>query len=374
VLKILKFIILFVLSLVIIFVAMFSYLFMIRVNDIRLQKIHLEDLQTYYNNDYVEVDESQFVNFDIDDDTIKLNEVQMLASHNSYKKTGPALGRFFVGLGENFDEARALKYGYLSLTYQLENGIRSMEWDVRLRHEQFEITHVPIVDNSSVAPTVQLALEELSLFTEHNPNHLPIIIILEIKSDWMMLDPALKDINNEELKQLDQLLEDTLGNFLYRPSDFIHDMQEIHQFESTLSMSEVIKNYGWPSIQSLLGKYLFVIHASGYTTPYYEQDTSFNSQAMFLSVYASQIERPYASFVVHNTPDVEIIRPLVNQNFIVRTRIDSNLIFEQSRFQTAIESGAQILTSDFTIGRSDLSRERMITLETNKMIVLNKND
>jgi hypothetical protein len=373
-LKILKFIILLVISLVIIFVAMFSYLFMIRVNDIRLQKIHLEDLHTYYNNNYVAIDESQFINFNVDDEQIRLNDIQMLASHNSYKKTGPALGRFFVGLGENFDEARALNYGYKTLTYQLENGIRSMEWDLRLRHEQFELTHVPIVDNSSVAPSVSLALEELNLFSEHNPNHLPVIIILEIKSDWMMLDPALKEIKNDELKQLDQLLINTLGNHLYKPNDFMRDMQEIHHFDETLSMRDVIQNYGWPSIKSLLGKYLFVIHASGYTTPYYEQDTTFASQAMFLSVYASQIERPYASFVIQNTPDIEIIQPLVNQNFIVRTRIDSNLIFDQSRFQTAIESKAQILTSDFIIGRSDLTPELMISLQDHKMIIIKEDE
>jgi hypothetical protein len=124
----------------------------------------------------------------------------------------------------------------------------------------------------------------------------------------------------------------------------------------------------------LLGKYLFVIHASGYTTPYYEQDTTFASQAMFLSVYASQIERPYASFVIQNTPDIEIIQPLVNQNFIVRTRIDSNLIFDQSRFQTAIESKAQILTSDFIIGRSDLTPELMISLQDHKMIIIKEDE
>lgn len=44
-----------------------------------------------------------------------------------------ALSLFLVG-----------SYGYRTLTEQLESGIRTMEWDVRLRRGRFELTHVPI--------------------------------------------------------------------------------------------------------------------------------------------------------------------------------------------------------------------------------------
>ncbi len=59
------------------------------------------------------------MNFDINDPSIKLDDIQMLASHNSYKKVGPAIGRFFVGLGDSFAEAKALNYGYQSITANL---------------------------------------------------------------------------------------------------------------------------------------------------------------------------------------------------------------------------------------------------------------
>ena len=47
------------------------------------------------------------MNFELTED-IKLNEIQMLASHNSYKKRGVPLGKLFIGLGDSFEEADAL--------------------------------------------------------------------------------------------------------------------------------------------------------------------------------------------------------------------------------------------------------------------------
>ncbi|MBE0700348.1 MAG: hypothetical protein IH571_01550, partial [Acholeplasmataceae bacterium] len=86
-------------------------------------------------------------------------------------------------------------------------------------------------------------------------------------------------------------------------------------------------------------------------------------------VYATQIERPYASFVVHNDPQIEVISNLVNQNYIVRTRIDANLIYDEQNYNDAIASGAQILSSDFLIARKDLAEEQRIYLPNNKMII-----
>jgi hypothetical protein len=143
------------------------------------------------------------------------------------------------------------------LTEQLESGIRSMEWDVRLRRGRFELSHVPIVD-----------------------------------------------------------------------------------------------------------------HAGPFTTPYYEADPTFQTQTMFPSVYASGVDRDYAAFVVHNTPDPEVIGGLVRAGFIVRTRIDTSLVFRKARFDDAWRNGAQILTSDFTIGRSDLPAAAVIYLPGGKLAVL----
>ncbi|MDO9630085.1 MAG: Ca2+-dependent phosphoinositide-specific phospholipase C, partial [Acholeplasmataceae bacterium] len=249
--KIVKILMIAILSVVVFFILVVFRLFAIKIYDSNVQNAHMKTLASYYaSEEFSPVDESEFINFDINDTTIKLNQIQMLATHNSYKKKGSDIGKFFVGLGDSFEEARALKYGYKNLTDQFESGVRSMEFDLRLRKTQFVLTHVPLVDNSSVAPDFSQALEEIYLFSSNNPNHIPIIILMEIKDDWMILDHALQIIEPKHLENLNGLLKDKLGNNLFTPSDMM---------ETGKTLKETIQTTGWPSVHSLLGKVIFVL-------------------------------------------------------------------------------------------------------------------
>jgi len=248
-------------------------LYRVRYRDLSLQKEHLTTLETFYDSSYQSVDETSFVNFDMFDADIKLNDIQMIASHNSYKKIGPAIGRFFVGLGDSFDEARALNYGYKNITDQLTLGIRSFEFDIRYRNDIFEITHVPLVDASSQTVNFELLLEEINLFSVNQEYHMPIIILIEIKEDWMMLDPYLQDINTLELEKLDTLISEKLDDQLFKPSDLVNE---------TESLKEKIMNNGWPSVSELLNKVMIVLHPGSFENTYYEMDGSLQSQSMFI--------------------------------------------------------------------------------------------
>ena len=360
--KVVKILLITVLSVVVLFLLIVFRLFAIKIYDSTVQNAHMRTLNSYYNSeDYELLDETEFVNFDLSDTSIKLNQIQMLATHNSYKKTGSDIGRFFVGLGDSFDEARALKYGYKNLTDQFESGVRSMEFDLRLRKTQFVLTHVPLVDNSSVAPDFAQALDEINLFSSNNPNHIPIIILMEIKDDWMILDHALQVIESNDLENLNQLLVDRLGERLYTPNDMM---------ETGKTLKETVQTTGWPSVHSLLGKVIFVLHPGNFTNMYYELDESLLTLPMFIGAYQDGVDQNYASFIVNNNPSVSEISPLVESNFIVRTRIDSNLQFSQDDFDQAILSGAQILTSDFLIGRKDIKTEDIIYFPDNKMVII----
>ena len=352
--RILKILLITLLSVIVLFGLIVIRLFAIKIYDSIVQQQHMKKLEAMYSDNYQAIDESEFINFDRFDETIKLNEIQILASHNSYKKEGSGLGKLFVGLGDSFAEAKALRYGYKNITDQLELGIRSMEFDLRKRKDSFVLTHVPLVDNSSVAPNFSMALDEIKLYSSHNETHIPIIILLEIKDDWMILDHALQKIESDELIMLNQLLEEKLGDTLYRPSDL---MQE------GLSIRETIETYGWPSVSSLLGKVLFVIHPDNFNESYLSLDPTLEDLPMFIGSYEDDLEYDYASFVVHNDVDVDRITELVDQGYIVRTRIDEQLIFDQKRYHDAILSGAQLLTSDFTKGRKDLKVSQTITLD-----------
>jgi hypothetical protein len=359
--KAIKILLVTVLSLVVLFILIVLRLFAIKIYDSTAQSAHIRKLESYYESeDFEPIDETEFINFDLNDTSIKLNDIQMLATHNSYKKKGSEIGKFFVGLGDSFDEARALKYGYKNLTDQFESGVRSMEFDLRLRKTQFVLTHVPLVDNSSVAPDFSQALDEIYLFSSNHPNHIPIIILMEIKDDWMILDHALQTIESEDLENLNTLINDKLGDHLFKPSEMM---------ESEKTLKETIQTTGWPSVNSLLGKVIFVLHPGNFTTKYYELDQTLETQPMFIGTYSNGVNQDDASFIVNNNPSISEIASLVESNFIVRTRIDSSLIFNQDDFENAILSGAQILTSDFLIGRSDIKASDIIYLPDEKMII-----
>ncbi len=346
--------------LLILFLGIVLRLSLVRTIDINKQEKHLEALkEAYESNQYELIDESDFVNFDINDTTLKLDDIQMLASHNSYKKVGPAIGRFFVGLGDSFSEAKALNYGYQTITDQLNLGVRSFEFDLRYRNGSFELTHVPLVDNSSQAVKFDLLLEEIKLFSDYQ-THLPIVILIEVKDDWMMLDPALDPFDEDVFILLDDLIGEKLNSHLFKPADMV-DAQE--------NLKDVIINDGWPTVDSLFNQIMVVLHPGNYTSSYYDMDQSLQSQSMFIGSYYQETLPNYASFFVQNDVDVNIISSLVTNHFMVRTRIDSNLEFDQTRFDDAIQSGAQILTTDFSVGRSDLDSNDVIYLDNDKMII-----
>jgi hypothetical protein len=325
-------------SLLLIFLGLITYFNLIRVADINKQAKHVEQLRVFYDMNYTVIDEQAFVGFDLRNNDLKLNEIQLMATHNSYKKLGSGIAKVLVGLVDSVEEADAMKYANNDLTDQLNNGVRSFELDLRFRKGEFEVTHVPLVDNSSTVPKFNLALEEILLWSDHNPGHIPIIVLLELKDDWMMLDPALSDITEVELSLLDQTITQAFGEKLFSPGDIIGSYDTLNQ---------AISEKGWPLLNDLLGKVIFILHPGKHTMPYVEANPDFSDMAMFPAASSTDTDNTYASFIVHNEPDVESIRALVLSNYIIRTRLDSNLNVSAERFQNGILSGAQILTTDF---------------------------
>lgn len=334
------------------------HLSMIRTADLNTQKIRMDKVKTDYK-DYTPKGYLDYSDENLDD--YYYNEVSFLASHNSYKKKGSLIGKLFVGLGDSFSEAKSLNYSYKPLTDQLKNGIFSFELDIRLRKDNFEITHVPLVDNSSNAVNFKLALEEIKLFLDNEPNSFPILVLLEIKDDYMFLDPFLRKIGIEQLKMLENEIANVLGNYLYSPKDMVG---------LNNSLMDKINNEGWPKVSELKRKVMFLIHAGKYAN-LYNDEIDLTNQLLFTSSYNNNLNSNMP-FVINNSLDVRVINDLVNQNYMVRTRVGNTLSYSDEDVKKALESKAQILTSDFLIARLDLKDH--FYFENNKTIRLIKSN
>lgn len=321
--------------------ASYIHLSMLRSSDLKKQKRRVDKL----DNEYKDYEPSGYYNFSLDNyDDLKLNEVRVLASHNSYKKKGSLVGKLFVGLGDSFSEAKALNYSYNPLTKQLKDGIYSFELDLRYRGSNFEVTHVPIVDNSSTIVSFKHGLREIKRFLMEEPNSYPLMIILEIKNDYMWIDPFIKDIKENEFLKLEELLIEELGEYLYTPKEMINNYS---------SLKERIDSIGWPKVSDLKGKAMFIIHAGSYADNYLSFREN-DKQILFSSSYNNYF-KDNAPFIIHNNLNVNDINELVSNGYIVRTRIGDTLSYSDEDVNKALSSNAQILTSDFTVARSDLN-------------------
>jgi hypothetical protein len=326
------------------FIVLIVFLFMVMIlsfyigywSDFSRQKSHLEKVGTEVVDSMFQ--EESFSTFPFDDDT-RLNEIQLVASHNSYHKQPGPLRLFFVGLVEP-DEPEKMKYSHAPLWDQFNSGVRSIELDLRFKKDEFEVVHVPLVGNRGHSPDFSLALEEIRLWSDSHPGHIPIFVLMELKSDMMALDPLLKDHSVESLQVLDDTILTVMGREKLLIPDDVRGNSE--------SIQAAIQDQGWPLLKDTLGKVVFIMHENAEYREYYlSQTPQLEGRRMFTCGSPGDSD---AAFVLHNSPDIEEIQELVQAGYIVRTRADSDLILDDAVTKTALESGAQLLTTDFPPG------------------------
>ncbi len=313
----------------------------------------------FYGENYTPCDENKIADFDVEkaiEDGVKFNQVQFLATHNSYqieatkqfKKLYYALGDLTFGI-VNTEKA---DFTMDTLTEQFELGIRSVEIDietvVKNGEIKFVVSHDPLLDNTSSCYDFEKALKEIKLWSDNNPNHLPITVIIEPKKGIIPIN-GMRNFTVGYANEVDKVIRDVMGDKLITPSVMMGD------YESFKAMREAD---GWLELKDTLGKVLVLLHDTDVTDGYIEQDTSIKTQAMFPMLRFSDINESYASFIIDNNPADAInheSQTLNEQNLIVRTRADSFPNYSDDRYAKADKCQSQIITTDYPFrkGESD---------------------
>ena len=193
----------------------------------------------------------------------------------------------------------------------IESGSKFV--DIRYRNQKFELTHVPLVDPSSVAVSFEMLLEEIYLFFYLSRKiTFRLSFLMEIKDDWMILDPMLKIMDEKAFNDFDALIKDKIKDHLFTPSDML---------DGQTNLRDTIMDQGWPSIPDMLNQVIFIMHPGTASTTYYEMDQSLMSHSMFIGSYYTENPLDYASFFVQNEIDELKISDLIDNNFIVRTKL-----------------------------------------------------
>ena len=311
-----------------------------------------------------------------DVNSLKLNEIQIIGSHNSYHIT-PSVGMLALIGSFMQDLATSMDYTHLPLDEQFTTyGVRQIELDVypdpegglfanrlgnaflglpvasgiaALDTPGYKILHFPDVDFETHYITFRAALRAVKQWSEANPLHLPILILVEVKDEGIgdlisilsgFTDPL--PIDAEMMDELDEEIRDVFGEDLQNviTPDVVRGERE--------TLEDAVLEDGWPTLGESRGKVLFALDNGGEVRDLYlENHPSLEGRILFTD---SEPGSPEAGFLKMNTPTNEI-ESRVMEGYLVRTRSDTETeearTGETARRDSALASGAQFISTDY---------------------------
>jgi hypothetical protein len=285
-----------------------------------------------------------------DAEPVRLNEIQVLGTHNSYRGAMP---RALLDLVTQFDESAGLglDYAHPSLTIQLEElGARQLELDVyadpdgglyadrranqligepiesgevALEEPGFKVLHSADLDYASSCLTFVACLEEVKAWSDDHPRHLPVMILVEAKltptpdpAGLGFVDPP--DFDDATFAALDAEIR------------AVFDDEEM-----VLPREGAIGD--WPTLESTRGRVLFALDNDSLL---YGGEILFTAESGFL-----KLNDPIA--------DGPRIADALRDGYIVRTRADAETMQSRNNDTTmreaALASGAQWISTDYLV-------------------------
>lgn len=303
---------------------------------------------------------------------LKINEIQVIGSHNSYKKAILPEVYSYLSQKDTLNVLPRIQYEHIPIPQQLDLGLRNLEIDVyadskggkyahpkildlvkttepfdpegKMKKPGYKMIHVTDIDYQTWYYTLEDCLKDLKKWSDQHPDHDPVFITLEPK------DGKANQFGTEPEHYTSKLFDD-LDHELkkYLGKDKIITPDDIRGSYSTLNEAVVKKN--WPKVKNVKGKFLFVMDNNGENRDLYIKDhSSLKGRMIFTNSTPGTAE---AAVLFMNEPqkDGTTIKNLVKQGYIIRTRADADTMEarseDYSRFEKAKESGAQIITTDY---------------------------
>lgn len=304
---------------------------------------------------------------------LRLNQIQVIGTHNSSHQMPRPDERFTLLMGGDLDDYR---YWHPSLTEQLgTQGVRGLELDVypdpdgryarplaRRRahhgprpesvwHEPgFKVMHAPDADYRTSCPTLAGALAEIATWSSANPGHVPIFLQLELKADW----PWSRIFGGRHvpawtaalLDELDDALRDGLGAARLLTPDDIRD--------AGMTLAKSVREVGWPLVDEVRGRVLcFLDCTETIAARYGSGRPSLQGRVAFTCPNPGE---DAAALVMRNDPRGTHggeIAELARAGYLVRTRADVPVATARAddvaRPMAALASGAHLISTDFPV-------------------------
>ena len=339
----------------------------------------------------------------------RLNQIQVIGTHNSYSQPAdprvfqvmsprlqPMLDAMMQRMPEDMrrkmeDEhpnplaanlEGALEYRFPSLDTQLRAGLRSLELDLNVDHDGgrflaplsyrllraggekdlaplhtdalrepgLKVLHMADVDFRSSCPTFRICLRQLREWSDDNPGHTPVFILLEPKfSNLAAALPDATQVAPFDARAFDEM-EAALGEIIGRERLIVPD--QVRGGHATLEAGALAGN--WPTLSQARGKFVFLMIVPGLNmatfAPYLEGHPSLEGRLAFVQ---GEPGMPHAAFLMIDNAITQASRipELVRKGYLVRSRADIDTGEARKndvrRRDAALASGAQIISTDY---------------------------
>jgi hypothetical protein len=334
------------------------------------QEGHIVELAESYDNETaIKIDEQSICGFNIQEaiaEQIQINQLRYLCTHNSYKQGLHNPAKFFYNYIIPYAIGKKSNYGYDNITQQLNIGIRGFEFDLYYAENEdeyrFECYHNSWLETNSSVVDFEKGLEEIKMWSEYNPNHMPIFITIEPK-DNVPLDKA-KGLGKVELETLDDLILE------YFPDKVITYSQMLNGFGDFQEMREA---NGYIKLEDCIGKFVFLLHEYENFEEYI--DIPAENRVMIPLVWASSLkENKYLDLTCfaqdHDYNHPEKLDPLIEENYIVRTRLDIYPKYEFETTEARLDTGAQLVCTDYPPSYEHIYKEYTRTISENGYTII----
>lgn len=308
-------------------------------------------------------------------DAIKLNQIQVIGSHNSYH-AGIAPNETTLWLAKYSDAYKGLDYSHPSLTRQFDAGVRQIELDIyadakggRYAHPSgpsnvaaaglpadpnfdpagvmskpgFKVMHIQDIDYRSNCQPFIACLTEVRAWSHSHPGHIPIFILIETKQDAPKKLTEPEPFTSATFDALDAEIRSVF------PANEIITPDDVRGSYPTLE--EAVLKGNWPTLASARGKVIFLMDQHSVGPVYLEGHPSLRGRVLFTN---SDPGRPDAAFLERNSGSVEDINQLVRKGYLIRARTDSDTkearTNDTKNRDAMLQSGAQLLSTDYPMG------------------------
>ncbi len=218
-----------------------------------------------------------------------------------------------------------------------------------LNQPGFKLIHIADVDYNTHHYTFKSSLEALKSWSDANPTHFPIVVLIETKKDGLPNNLGIPvavplAFNQNAMDSIDLEIESVFNNTnqLITP-DFVRGT------ESTLEQAVLTK--GWPRLNEVKGKVMFILNATSDEKTLYSNNHA-NLMGRKCFIFGSEGNPETACILMDDAIGKETqIQDLVKKGYLIRTRSDAGTIESRNgdtrTLNSALNSGGQIISTDY---------------------------